>query len=467
MPQPPTIVVIGAVAAGMSAASQAKRRRKDAQVIVLEQGQDVSYGACGMPYNIGDAARSPADLQVISAQAFREKRGLDLRLGHRVERLDLAARRVHGHTIGGEEFTEAYDELVLATGARPVPPPIPGIELPGVFPLRQLQDARDIKAWLAARSATHAVIVGGSYLGLELAEAMHARGLAVTLVKRSPALLPQLPDSMDTLLRAELEAHGVRLLHGAPVRAIRAARDAGGGAEAMRGSPPPQNIEVLVGEEVLPADLVLLATGYRPNAEIGLEAGLEAGPAGAIAVDAHGRTSDPHVWAAGDCADAFHGLTGERVWAPRALRANRTGRIVGGNVLGAAQPIPDSLGTAGLQVFGLEVATTGFSEGQARAAGFDPVTETIKARSRAHAYPGGEDIHVHLVADKASGRLLGGALVGAEWAALRIDVVAAALHHGATVAELADYDLVYSPPFAPAWDPLLTCANQLVKAVGN
>ncbi|MFH1466120.1 MAG: FAD-dependent oxidoreductase [Pseudomonadota bacterium] len=452
MPQPPTIVVIGAVAAGMSAASQAKRRRKDAQVIVLEQGQDVSYGACGMPYNIGDAGRSPEDLNVISPRAFREKRGLDLRLGHRVERLDPAARRVHGRTVEGEEFTVAYDELVLATGARPAPPPIPGIELPGVFPLRQLQDARDIKAWLAERAPARAVIVGGSYLGLELAEAMHARGLAVTLVKRSPALLPQLPDSMDALLRAELEAHGVRLLHGEPVRCVQAAGE---------------GLEVLVGEEILPADLVLLATGYRPNAEIGLEAGLEAGPAGAIAVDAHGRTSDPHVWAAGDCADAFHGLTGERVWAPRALRANRTGRIVGGNVLGAAQPIPDSLGTAGLQVFGLEVATTGFSEVQARAAGFDPVTETIKARSRAHAYPGGRDIHVHLVADKASGRLLGGALVGAEWAALRIDVVAAALHHGATVAELADYDLVYSPPFAPAWDPLLTCANQLAKAVGN
>jgi CoA-dependent NAD(P)H sulfur oxidoreductase len=451
MSRSPTIIVVGAVAAGMSAASQTKRRRPEARVVVLEQGQDVSYGACGMPYNIADPERGLDDLRVISPRVFREKRGLDLRLGHRVERIDRQAKRVFGHDDGGRAFELSYDQLILATGARPKLPKLPGLELPGVFPLRSLEDAGAIRGWLQQRTPETAVIIGGSYLGLELAEAMHSRGVVSTIIKRSPALLPQLPEQLDGLIRAEIAAYGVRLVHGEPVQAIRQQDGA---------------LAVQVGDRSLPAQMVLLATGYRPNAELGLDAGLARGAGGALAVDRAGRCSDPAIYAAGDCADAFHGITGQRVYAPRALRANRTGRIIGANVAGATQQIPATLGTAGLKVFGLEVASTGLGVEQARSSGFSPVSATIKARSRAHAYPGAQDIHVHLVADENSGRLLGGALVGAEWAAIRVDVVAAALHSGASVQQLADFDLVYSPPFAPAWDPLLTCANVLSKKLG-
>ncbi len=444
----PTIVVIGAVAAGMSAASQAKRRRPDASVIVLERGHDVSYGACGMPYNIGDPTRDLDDLRVVSPQTFREKRGIDLRLGHRVEGIDRAARTVSGRTDQGEPFAVGYDRLVLATGARPALPSLPGVDLPGVFPLRTLRDAAAIETWVRERHPERAVILGGSYLGLELAEAMVGRGVAPTLVKRSPRLFPQLPDELDALLLGELSEHGVPLRSGSPVQGIRSGK---GG------------LLVELNDRVLEAGVVLLATGYRPNSELGLEAGLEEGAGGALAVDQSGRCSDPRVYAAGDCADAFHLLTGQRVYAPRALRANRTGRIVGANVVGAGLELPPTLGTAGAKVFGLEMASTGLGMEQARAAGFEPVSRVIKARSRAHGYPGGRDIHVQLVADAPTGRLLGGALVGAELAALRIDVVAAAIHGGASVGDLAGFDLVYSPPFAPAWDPLLTCANVLQK----
>jgi len=450
MSSSPTIVVIGAVAAGMSAASQAKRRRPDATVVVLEQGQDVSYGACGMPYNIGDSERELDDLRVIPAQVFRDKRGLDLRLGHRVERIDRQQRTVHGTDEQGQPFAVAYDKLVLATGARPRLPAMQGLDLPGVFPLRNLEDAAQIRSWLEQRQPERVVILGGSYLGLELAEAMHSRGVLATIVKRSAPLLPQLPPALDALLHAELESHGVQVVSGEPVHGVSA-----------RGA----SLVLSLGERVLEADMILLATGYQPNAELAVQAGIEAGAGGAVAVDEQGRSSDLDVYAAGDCADALHAITGERVYAPRALRANRTGRIIGANVIGAGQSIPPSLGTAGLKVFGLEVATTGLTVEQARAAGFEPVASTIKSRSRAHAYPGGQAIHVHLVADGPSGRLLGGALVGSEWAALRIDVVAALVQVGGSVAQLAALDLVYSPPFAPAWDPLLVCANQLVKKV--
>ncbi len=449
--EPKEFCVIGGVAAGMSAASQIKRRLPDSNVVILEAGHDVSYGACGMPYNIADPDRDVYDLVVLSAEDFRKKRGLDLRLGHRAAEILREDRKVKGVTEEGGEFEIGYDVLVLATGSRATRPPVPGIDSETCLCLRTLEDCAAIKSRLCDKGCQKAVILGGSYLGLEMAETLSARGMEVCIVKRSPALLRNVPDEMDELIREELSGNNVSVIHGSPVSRIEP------------GSPG----KVVLSDRELPADLVLVATGFEPRSELARDADLELGAGGAVAVDRYGRTADHSIFAAGDCSDGFHHITGERVWVPLALRANRTGRMVGANAAGAWEEIPPVLGTSGQRVFNLEVATTGLSEEEAREHGFNPVTATIKARTRAHAFPGAGWIRVHLVADQEDGRLLGAAVIGEEMAALRIDVLATALQADMTVKGLSNLDLLYSPPFAPAWDPVLVCANQLVKKAGS
>ncbi len=439
--------VIGAVAAGMSAASQIKRRRPDSHVVVLEKGHDVSYGACGMPYNIADPSRDVEDLVVIPAGEFIEKRKIDLRLGHEATEIERKARVVRGVKEDGQRFEVPYDKLVLATGSRAILPEIPGIRSPGVYTLRTLRDCADIKRRLSERTCTDAVVIGGSYLGIELCEALHRRGLKVTIVKRSPVMLYFLPEEMDQLVREEIEEHGVEVIHGRPIMEVQ----------------PGERLKVKVQGAELAADIVAAGTGFKPCSELGLNAGLEEGAAGAIAVDEYGRTSDPDVFAVGDCADAFHHVTGKRFWPPLALRANRSGRIAGANACGASREIPTCIGTSAVKAFGLEVAGTGLSEREAQREGVSPVSATIKARTRAHAYPGAGSIRVHMVADPDTGRVIGGAIVGDEKAALRINLLAAAVQADMTVEQFSGLDLMYTPPFAPAWDPLLVCANQLAK----
>jgi len=442
--------VIGGVAAGMSAASQIKRRSPDSDVMVLERGHDVSYGACGMPYNIADPDREVEDLVVIPAQTFIDKRGIDLRLGHEVKQINREKRVVRGTREDESNFEVGYDVLVLATGSRAKVPDLPGIDVPGVFVLRSLRHAAAIKSWLLSRDCREAIVIGGSYIGLEMADCFRQRGLNVTIVKRSSVMLSFLPDNLDALVREELTRHDVEVIHGTPIQRIE----------------PRERLKLVLADRELETDVILAATGFAPNSELGLAAGLEQGAGGAIAADRFGRTSDPHIYAIGDCSDNFHHLTGKRVWAPQALHANRAGRSVGANALGALEEIPPVLGTSAVKVFGLEVAATGLSHKQAEAEGFSPVSVTIKASTRAHAYPGAKEIHVHMVLNQPDGKILGGAIVGEEKAAIRINVIATALHANMNIKQFAQLDLMYSPPFAPAWDPLLVLANQLVKKAG-
>lgn len=443
-------IVIGGDAAGMSAASRAKRNQPDLEVIVLEQTHDVSYSACGMPYNIADPGRDIRDLVVRQAVVFREKQGIDLRLGHRVERIDLARRVVSGAADGGEgRFEVGFDRLLLATGASAIRPDLPGFDLPGVMTLKSLEDGDRIKAWLAGRAAERVVVVGTGYIGLEMAEALRARGVEVDMVEVLPRPMQWLDDGPYQEVARELEARGVRVHVDAPVRAIEA-----------RG----RSLVVYAGDVALEGDMVLAAMGVRPNSGLARDAGIELGPQGAIAVDRALRTSAPDVFAAGDCADAYHVVTGAKVWIPLALRANRAGWIVADNVTGPA-PVeaPPVAGTTVFKVFGLEVARTGLTAAEAEAAGFEPAMATIKARSRAHAHPGATEIWVTLVGDRATGRLLGAQMVGREGVAHRIDAVVVALHAGLTVEQFSQADLSYAPPFGPPWDPMLVAANQLRK----
>jgi NADPH-dependent 2,4-dienoyl-CoA reductase/sulfur reductase-like enzyme len=432
----------------MSAASRAKRRQPELEITVLEKSEDVSYSACGMPYNIADPGKEIEALVVRPAQVFREKQGIDVKTGHRVTAIDPAGRRVSGTTSAGGDFDVAYDHLLIATGGSPLVPDLPGFDLPGVHVLKSLADGRRIKAFLKNHIVKRAVIIGMGYIGLEMCEALRTRSIETAMVKPGPVFLPWLqPDLADTV-RAEVEARGVTVHAGHAVEKIEAS--AGG-------------LEVICSDLALPADLVLVAMGLKPASGLARTAGLQTGVDDAIAVDRGLRTSEADIYAAGDCADAYHVVTGEKVWIPLALRANRAGWAVADNVCGEAVELDGVAGTAVFKVFDLEVARTGLTSAEAEKAGFRPESVTVKTRSRAHAHPGSTPIQVHMIGDKNSGRLLGVQMVGREGAAHRINAAAVALHNRMSVAAFSQTDLAYAPPFGPTWDPLLTAANQLLK----
>jgi len=443
-------VVIGGDAAGMSAASRARRSRPEITVTVFEKSRDVSYSACGMPYNIADPDRPMDDLVVRRAEVFRDQQGIDVRLGHCVERIDPLEHTVSGTDAAGEPFQKRFDKLLVATGASAVVPEFPGVHLPGVFALKSLEDGRILKEWIAGKPVRRAVILGMGYIALEMVEAFCARGIAVEMVKPGPVFLPWMPPDLSERVRETVEKYGVRLHPGCPVRHLE--RD-------------PEGLAVVTDDGILKADVVLVAVGVTPNSRLAAEAGLRLGPQNAIAVDSALRTSDPDIFAAGDCADAIHIVTGRRVYIPLALRANRAGWAAADTVCGKETRLPGIAGTAVFKVFDLEVARTGLNVQEAEAAGFQPASVTIQSRSRAHAHPGASTLWVHMVGDKASGRLLGVQMVGKEGVAHRINAPAVALQAHMAVADFCQCDLAYAPPFSPVWDPMLTAANQLLKAL--
>ncbi len=441
-------VVIGGDAAGMSAASKAKRNRPDLEVIALEATDDVSYSACGMPYNIADSARSMDDLVVRKADVFRAKQGIDLRIGHRVVSIDRASKRVRCESTGGQIEEIGYDKLLIATGGRAIKPTVPGIDLEGVFVLKSLQQGRLIKEFLKNRSVSEILIVGMGYIGLEMAEAFHSLGISVKMIELSPQLLPFMPEEMSEVVKKELSEKGIKFSLGVGIQGIE--------TEGNR-----FRIKTTGESEI--GDMVLISVGITPNSELASDAGLELGPKKSIAVDRKLMTSDPDIFSAGDCADAFHIITGKRVWIPLALRANRAGWAVADNVTGGNVELPGIMGTAVFKVLDLEVARTGLSFEEASSGGYDVVQEMTKSRSRAHSHPGNQTIFINLVADRKTGKLLGASMVGKEGVAHRINSVAVALHAGMTVQEFFQCDMAYAPPFSPVWDPLLTAANQILK----
>ena len=442
-------VIIGGDAAGMSAASRSKRNRPEFEVTVLEQTRDVSYSACGMPYNIADPDRSMEDLVVRPASVFIEKNRINLLTGHRVTHIDRKAGKVMGLTHANEPFTVDYDTLLLATGASPHMPDLPGFDLPGVMPLKSLAHGKKIKAFIEEKQVKKAVISGMGYIGLEMCEALRAREIAVDMVKPGPVFLPWMTPELSRVVEEEVLGNGVNLYCGQAITAI----------EPVDG----KGLVVVGEQQTFPADLVISASGVRPCSELAVAAGLETGISGAVAVDAMMRTSDDRIYAAGDCADAIHVVTGKKCWIPLALRANRAGWAVADNVCGRETLLQGVAGTAVFKVFRMQVARTGLNLKEARDAGFDPVEVVIQSRSKAHSHPGSTTIHVSMVGDVKTGRLLGAQMVGTDGVAHRINAPAVALHGSMTVADFIQCDLAYAPPFGPVWDPLLTAANQLIK----
>lgn len=441
------LVVVGGVAAGMSAASQAKRRRPQMEVTVLEKGRYVSYGACGMPYNIMDPGRAIDDLVVITPDAFRTERGIDVRLEHYVEEIDVKRREIT-YRQPERSARMGFDRLVIATGCRPRVPPAAQLGLDGVFVLHNLEDAARIKRYLLEPQVKGAVVVGGGHIGLEMAEVFSARGLEVTLLKRSEGLPPGYPPDMSAKVLKELRRQGVNFVSPVEVRALEG-QGRVTGVETSRGR--------------LAAELVLFATGVEPEVELARAAGIRIGRSGAIEVDRLQQTSEEGIYAAGDCCESWHRLLERGEFIPRGTTANKQGRIAGANVSGAHEQFAGVLGTSITKVFGLEVGHTGLFEQQAKQICSQTRTATITARTRAHAYPGSKEITVKLVFDGSNGRLLGAQMVGGEHVAKRLDVVAAAIQAGWTVEELTGLDASYAPPYAPVWDPILVAANQARK----
>lgn len=431
------LLVIGGIAAGLSAAARARRIDPNLEILVLEKGDTISYGACGLPYYVEDRVRSADDLIVYTPEYFRTERNITVRTGAEVVEIAHARREVA--PAGGERIH--YDRLVIATGARPGGGAITGADQPHVFRLNTFADGIRLKSHLAEKKPRRAVIIGGGFIGLEAVDSLRRNGLSITLFEGSRHLLRREDADLTNALVGHLQRFGVKTRLGERVPAIEADR---------------------VGDT--PCDLVLLAVGLQPNAEIAANAGVEMGRTGAIRVDDRMQTNLGGIYAAGDCAEAMHLVTGRPAYIPLGTTANKQGRVAGANAAGVRERFAGVVGTCVLSVFGLGVGMTGLSAEQARREGFSPVSSRIEARARAR-YFGGKSTMVELIADKSSGRLLGGVVTGEQGVAGRINVVAAALHNRMTVDEFERLDLAYAPPFSTVWDPLLIAAQQLVRQI--
>lgn len=431
---PSRLVVVGGGAAGMSAASAARRVAPDLEIVVLEASGYVAYGLCGIPYYLAGLVDGAEDLLAHPPSRFTEDRRIDVRRHARVTDLDADARTV-GYLQGGRTHRLGYDRLVLTAGGAPVAPALPGIRRDRVFTIRTLEDAIALRSLLDAGRVGRALVVGAGYIGVEMAEAFAVRGCAVTVVERLDRILPSLDEPVARIVEAHVREH-------ADLR-LSASVDEG---------------------LALGPDVVVLATGVRPAAETAALAGARTGPGGALLVDDRMRTSLPDVWAAGDCIAPYHRVLGGPAFVPLGPAANKTGRVAGVCAAGGDASFDGVVGTAVVKVFDLEVAHTGLSLHAAEAAGLAATATDVVHRTRAKYYPGSEQLHVRLVHGDG-GRLLGAQLVGREGAAKRVDVVAAALHAGMGVADLLALDLSYAPPFAPVYDPLLIAAQAADRAL--
>jgi NADPH-dependent 2,4-dienoyl-CoA reductase/sulfur reductase-like enzyme len=444
------LVVIGGVAAGMSAASRARRLNPKIEIMVFEKSGFVSYGSCGLPYFVSDVIKAPENLVVYDAKFFKEKRDIDVYLHHEVLKIFPAKRSVLVKDLEKDkEFEVGYDKLVIATGARAVKPNIKGIDLNGIFTIRFLEDGIAIKNFIRENSPKKALIIGAGYIGMEMAEALVSLGIDVTIVEVMPNILGSMDDEINEVVEAELQKNGVKLLKSTSVVEF-----VGDGFVRKA---------ILNNGSSLDVDLVIVGAGIKPNSEIARDAGIEIGRSGAIAVNQRMETNIPGVFAAGDCAEAFHLVLGRPVYIPLGTTANKQGKVAGENAVGGNAIFKGIVGTAVFKVFELEVARTGISEKQAKEEGIDYVSTVIEHSSRAHYYPGGSKIRVKLIAERKTGRLLGAEMVGRDGVAKRIDVFATALHARMSIGEIAGLDLSYAPPFAPVWDPILIAANDIEK----
>lgn len=434
----------------MSAAARARRLDPDLEIVVYERTGYVSYGSCGLPYLIAGVVAEASQLIARTPEQFA-RQGIETHTHHEVLAVDTGEKMVRVRDLdGGREFSVAYDRLVIGTGGSAIRPPIEGLDLEGAFVLRTVEDGIAIKDFLAQRRPRRAVIIGGGYIGVEVAEALVQQGLHSTILNRPPQLLGNFDPDMAELMQGELEKNGVTVSVGDTAQAIEG--DARGRARAVVSQRGRHD-----------ADLVVIGAGVRAESQLAKEAEIKLGVKGAIAVDQGMRTSVPGVYAAGDCAETYHVLLAGPSYVPLGSTANKQGRVAGTNVSGGEAVFEGVVGTTITKAFDLGVAVTGLTEKSARELGRPAKSVSIEHGSRAHYYPSPGPVRIKLVWDTQDGRLLGAQIAGPVAEAKRIDVFATALHHGLTIEDLQRLDLSYAPPFAPVWDPILVAANVAAK----
>jgi NADPH-dependent 2,4-dienoyl-CoA reductase/sulfur reductase-like enzyme/rhodanese-related sulfurtransferase len=454
MPSQKRIVIIGGTACGAKTAARARRLDQSARITVIEQRDNLSTATCGLPYYISDVVKE-RNLVSRDTDYFRNVFDMTVLTGTRALSIDPRAHSVEITDIKTDKrSTLEYDKLVIATGATPTVPNWEGKDLRGIFTLNNIPDAMAIRNYIGGMKNKEAVIVGAGLIGVEAAENFSVMGLKVTVLEALGWPLPALLDyEMAAPVEKHLKAKGINLIFGQRV-------------SGFRGDAAGQVKQVMVGDKGIDADLVLLSLGVRPNVTLARGAGLTIGSTGGLVVDEHLLTSDPDIYAGGDCAEVTNIITGKKFLAPMGSTANKHGRVIGTNITGGDDTFPGVPGTAVVKVFDFTAARTGLNEAQAREGGREIVTSLIPGSDHAGYYPGARDITVKLIAEK-SGKILGGQVVGPGDASKRIDVLAAVISYGASVYDLANLDLAYAPPYNSAMDPLHNAANVIRNKLSN
>ncbi len=441
------LVVVGGVAAGTKAASRARRVDPGMEITVYQEEPEPSISECGLPYLLSGMVESRDRLIARTPEKFAEG-DIEVKVRHRVEAIHPNTKTLSVRdTTTGEAFEDRYDRLVIATGARAVMPPIPGADLDGLFPLRFLTDSDRIMAYVRDRSPERAVIVGGGYIGLEVAENLCRIGMEVSLIEGADRVALAYGPEVSERVEAELERNGVHIFTGEKVEEF----VGDGRVRAVR-----------FGDGEVGADLVIFGVGVRPSVDLAREAGVEIGATGAIRTDRHMKTNLPDVWAAGDCIETVNLVSGEAAWVPLGDTANQMGRVAGTNAATGedALDFPGVLGTGIFKVYDLGVGKTGLSEAEAEAAGHETVSAGIESRDRAGYYPGSQKVFLKLIADAETGRILGAESAGSGADKLT-DICATAIWAGLSYPDLINIDLAYSPPFGPALSPVIQAATIL------
>lgn len=435
------IVIVGGVAGGATAAARIRRLDENAEIIVFERSGYISYANCGLPYYIGDVITEPEALTLQTPESFFTRFRVTMKVRHEVTALHPDRKTVSVKNLEtGEEFEESYDKLILSPGAKPTQPRLPGVGLEKLFTLRTVEDTFRIKEYINTRHPKSAVLAGGGFIGLELAENLRELGMDVTIVQRPKQLMNPFDPDMASFIHSEMRRHGIRLALGHTVE----------GFEEKDGG-----VDVLLKDEApLHADMVVLAIGVTPDTALAKEAGLELGIKGSIVVNDRMETSVPDIYAAGDAVQVKHYVTGQDALISLAGPANKQGRIIADNICGRDSRYQGSQGSSVIKVFDMTAATTGINETNAKKAGLDTDKVILSPMSHAGYYPGGKVMTMKVVFEKETYRLLGAQIVGYEGVDKRIDVLATAIHAGMKATELKDLDLAYAPPYSSAKDPV-------------
>ncbi|KMS71832.1 flavoprotein oxidoreductase [Streptomyces viridochromogenes] len=449
------LVVIGGDAAGMSAASQARRLRsaEELEIVAFERGHFTSFSACGIPYWVGGDVDDRDQLIARSPEEHRA-RDIDLRMRTEVTEIDVARGRVRARDVdSGDEYWTSYDKLVIATGARPIRPDMPGTDAPGVHGVQTLDDGQALIDTLTRTRGRRAVVVGAGYIGVEMAEALINRGYEVTVVNRGSEPMSTLDPDMGRLVHEAMEGLGITMVDDTEVTKILTGEDG--------------RVRAVATEDAeYPADVVVLGIGVRPETTLARAAGLPLGDHGGLLTDLAMRVrGHENIWAGGDCVEVLDLVSGQERHIALGTHANKHGQVIGTNAAGGYATFPGVVGTAVSKVCDLEIARTGLREKDARRAGLQYVTATIESTSRAGYYPNSSSMTVKMLAERRTGRLLGVQIVGREGAGKRVDIAAVALTAGMTVEQMVSLDLGYAPPFSPVWDPVLVAARKATKAV--